>query len=368
MVQDRMENPEVPVNRKICPPQPTNPMTSPISRSNRQASLKMIAEQVGVSLMTVSRTLRGRGRVAHETAEKIRKVAEKLRYRPNRLVLGIRTGRTNLFSAVLPTPIGFYEGALRSIEESLDSRGCSLILNLVAGHFGRDAMREEIRRLHRCIELRVDGIILRPVNDNANAIYFSEAIERQIPLVVIDRRLPDFTSDFVGTDEFTGGETAARQLISRNCRNLMLLHTGDSVSCSRGRKNGFLKVAADAGIPVLSIDCGDFEASPEFLAMAFRQPDAKGIDGVFAITDSIADKALQVLEDLGKPCPDQVKLVGFGRCENQAPLSRRIASFDQHIGVIGTEAVELLMERLSNPSRPFRSILIPATFVEGDTI
>lgn len=334
----------------------------------RQASLKKIAELSGVSMMTVSRALRGVDVVAPDTAKKIRDIAETLRYRPNRLVLSLRTGRTTLVSAVLPNPIGFYEGALRSIEESLDSRGCSLILNLVPGHYGRDAMREEIRRLHRCIELRVDGIILRPVNDDANAIYFSEAIERQIPMVVIDRCLPDFTSDFVGTDEFSGGEAAARELISRNCRNLAILHTGDRVSCSRGRKNGFLKAAADAGIPVQSIDCGDFEASTEFLAEAFRQPEAKGIDGVFAITDTIAHSALQVLEDLGKTCPDQVKLLGFGRCENQAPLRRRIASFDQHIGLVGTEAVELLMERLSNPSRSFRSVLIPATFVDGDTI
>lgn len=334
----------------------------------RQPGLKKIAELSGLSMMTVSRALRGHTTVAPDTAKKIRDIAETLRYRPNRLVHSLRTGRSSLVAAVLPSSLGFYEPALRSIEHSLDSRGCSLILNLIPGDYGQDAMREEIRRLHRCIELRVDGIILRPVNDDANAVYFSEAIERRVPMVVIDRRLPDFTSDFVGTDDFAGGEAAARQLLSRGCRNPAILHAGDRVSSSRERKNGFLKGIAESGATALSIDCGDFHASAEFLSEAFRQPSAKDIDGVFAISDSLALAALDVLENSGKACPDKVKILGFGRFEQQARSSRRLASFDQHVGLLGTEAVGLLMERLANPSRPFRSILIPASFTDGDTL
>ncbi len=334
----------------------------------RQPSLKKIAELSGVSMMTVSRALRGQDAVATETARKIREVAETLRYRPNRLVQGLRTGRTNLVSAVLPTPIGFYEASLRSIERELDSRGCSLILNLVEGHYGRDAMREEIRRLHRCIELRVDGIILRPVNDDANAVYFSEAIERQVPMVVIDRRLPDFSCDFVGTEDFAGGESAARILLSRGCRNLAILHAGSRVCSSRERRDGFLKAVADSGHKALSMDCGDFQVSPESLAAMLREPGASEIDGIFAISDSLALTALNVLQDSGKTCPDRVKILGFGKSENLPPGSRRVASFDQHGDLIGSEAVELLMQRVSSPSKTCRSVRIPATFSEGDTL
>jgi LacI family transcriptional regulator len=336
--------------------------------THRPASLKRIAEQAGVSMMTVSRAIRGENNVAGETAEKILRIAEAMRYRPNKLVQGLRTGRTDMVAAVLPSSLGFYQDALCSIEHSLDEKGCSLILNLVSGHEGRDAMREEIRRLRRCIELRVDGIILRPVNDDANALYFREAIERKVPMVVIDRRLPDFQSDFVGTDDFAGGQEAARILVSRGCRNLAVVFAGEKISTSRDRRDGFLKAAAEAGLQAAAIDCGSFRANPDILHAAFTQPSGRGIDGIFAVGDRLAAASLSILEGLGKSCPGDFKLLGFG-CEfDPETTPRRIASFNQHAGLVGSEAVELIFGRLSKPSRPVRSVLVPADFTEGDTL
>lgn len=339
----------------------------PAHNVGRQASLKNIAEQVGVSMMTVSRTLRGETTVAEETAAKIRKVAEALKYRPNRLVEGLRTGRTCMAAAVMPAWLGFYEDALRAIESSLDIKGYSLVLNLISGHHGRDAMREEIRRLHRCLELRVDGIILRPVNDDANAMYFNEVVERGVPLVVIDRKLPDFASDFVGTDDVAGGESAARKLIEKGCRRLLVIHAGEKVSTSRERRDGFLAIARTDGVQVDELDCGDFKPSPEFLNLYFRQSAAKEIDGIFGVNDDIARSVLRALRIAGRSCPDQVKVVGFGHVPQNDPEAPRLATFDQHVGSIGSEAVKLLMERLENPGKPYKSVYIPTQFVEGET-
>jgi len=335
---------------------------------SRQPGLKQIAELAGVSMMTVSRALRGESTVSPDTVTKILAVASSLRYRPNRLVQGLRTGRTNLVAAMLPASLGYYEEALRAIEHALDEKGQSLLLNLVPGDYGRDAMREEIRRIHRCTEMRVDGIILRPVNDDANAIYFREAIERHISMVVIDRRLPDFTSDFVGSDDFAGGEAAARQLVSRGCRSVAVLHAGEKVSTSRDRKNGFLKAARESGATTFSLDCLDFRISKNALAEILRTLPVSEIDGVFGITDDLAASALEILEDSGRSCPDKVKILGFGKAPHVPYRGRRMATFDQHADLIGVEAVSLLLQRIDNPSRPFRSVLLPADFNDGDTL
>lgn len=334
----------------------------------RQANLKMIAERTGVSLMTVSRTLRGGGPVAPATAEKIRKVAEELRYRPNRLVEGLRTGRTGLVAAVLPSSLGYYEHALRSIESSLDRIGSSVILNLVARDFGPEAMREESDRLHRCIALRVDGIILRPVNDDANAIYFKEVVERGVPLVVIDRKLPDFQCDFVGNDDRAGGGAAAAQLLSRGCRNLAVLHAGSKISTSRERREGFLSAARESGAHATELDCGSFLPPPGILLDFFGSPSSQGIDGVFAVGDHLARAAIHALRASGRSCPGDTKVVGFGNLTHIDPGAPRLATFDQHPGQVGSEAVKLLTERLEHPGKPPRSIYLPAEFVPGDTL
>lgn len=336
--------------------------------NGRQASLKIIAEQTGVSMMTVSRTLRGLNSVAPETAAKIRKVAESLRYRPNKLVEGLRTGRTGMIAAVLPTTLGFYEEALRSIESSLDKLNCSLILNMVAQDFGQDAMREELRRLHRCIDLRVDGVILRPVNDDANAVYFNEVMERGMPLVVIDRKLPDFECDFVGTDDRSGGGAAARKLLSAGCRHLALLHAGTRISTSRERREGFLAATQNSGASVCELDCGSFLADRTQLTGFFESGAAKSVDGIFAVGDLLARDTIQVLKGLGRECPRDFKVLGFGRLLLNDPSSVRLATFDQHPGQIGEEAVRLLMDRLDNPGKPPRSVHLPAAFVAGETL
>jgi transcriptional regulator with XRE-family HTH domain len=148
-------------------------MLSPSAR----ASMKAIAEESGVSIMTVSRVFNGSGKVAAATEEKIRLVAERLQYRPNRLVRGMQSGRTGLIGVVMPSGLGFYSGVLEGIHNHLTGQNANLVLSLVHGDWGASAIEEEREILHRLIELRVEGIILRPVNDEATPVYFEEIIQ-----------------------------------------------------------------------------------------------------------------------------------------------------------------------------------------------
>ena len=198
-------------------------MKPKVSPSPAPATIQQIAQATGVSLMTVSRALNSKGLVAPETERRILKVAGALRYRPNRLVRGLRTGQTGLIAAFFPADLGFYQPILRGVEKSLDAGGYFLLLNLIEQNQGLEAMREELRRLHQCLDIRIEGLILRPVNDDANAIYYREIMQRQIPFVVIDRELPDFRCDFVGSDNVEGGAEAARRLWAAGSRRLLVL-------------------------------------------------------------------------------------------------------------------------------------------------
>ncbi|MDF3128121.1 LacI family DNA-binding transcriptional regulator [Kiritimatiellaeota bacterium B1221] len=68
------------------------------SQQNKQATQQDLARHLGISVMTVSRALRGTGRVSPDTIKKVKAAAEELGYRPNPLVqtlmAGVRTQRT----------------------------------------------------------------------------------------------------------------------------------------------------------------------------------------------------------------------------------------------------------------------------------
>lgn len=337
------------------------------SPPSTKANLKQLAEMTGVSMMTVSRALRGDKLVAEKTAKKILKAAEQIRYRPNRLVLGMRSGRTDLLAAIMPAGFGFYGDVLCGVEDRACNEGKGLLLNLVKEHRGPDAKREELRKLHRCIEMRVDGIILRPVNDDANAIYFNEVVERGVPIVVVDRELPDFPSDFVGTDNFAGGRDAARHLIKRGCRNLLVAYAGRQVSTSRDRLDGFIEHAKSAGVAVAGFDFGQFHPEQVMLDTFFAKKKNQAYDGIFAVGDHLARIAISALERNGILCPGQVKVVGFGNLPVADSSSRRITTFDQNPREMGECAVRLLLQRCENKEIAFQRILVPHQLVKGQT-
>ena len=57
---------------------------------------KYIAQLAGVSIATVSRALADDPRIRPEVKQHIQDIAEKMHYRSNRLIQGMRTGKTGM--------------------------------------------------------------------------------------------------------------------------------------------------------------------------------------------------------------------------------------------------------------------------------
>ncbi len=70
---------------------------------NRTLVLRDVSEASGVSEMTVSRVLRGRGDVSQETREKVLQAAKSLGYVPNKIAGALASQRVNLVSVIIPS-------------------------------------------------------------------------------------------------------------------------------------------------------------------------------------------------------------------------------------------------------------------------
>jgi LacI family transcriptional regulator len=334
--------------------------------------MKVIAEEVGLSMMTVSRVLSGNGKVAPATAQKIQEVAERLKYRPNRLVRAMRIGRSGLIGVVLPAGLGsFYALVLGGVHDHFAERDASLLLSQVHGNRGEMAIEDELKVLHRLIELRVDGIILRPANDEATPHYFEEILARGIPMVVIDRYLPNFPCDFVGTDDVAGGEEAASILLARGLKHLLLVTAGDKVATSRDRAAGFRNYlkSSEADVSLDTLVCPTF-ASNEDLIHAHLSASGKPVDGIFAISDNLGIGCFRALRKLNRRIPEDVALVGFGAVGASDGYAFPFSTFDQHPELIGKSAGELLAKRIANNARkvlPKQTVRLRASFIDRGT-
>ncbi|RYG28510.1 LacI family transcriptional regulator, partial [bacterium] len=100
-------------------------------------TIRDVARAAGVSAMSVSKVLHGRGsnvRVSEETASHIRKTAEELHYRPNALARSFRQGRTHSIGMVWDTApdlsgeVRYFSDMLDSIVKAAFAKGYSVTL------------------------------------------------------------------------------------------------------------------------------------------------------------------------------------------------------------------------------------------------
>jgi len=330
--------------------------------------MKQIAEEAGVSMMTVSRVLRNQSNVAPATEKLIRAIADKFGYKPNRLVRGMQSGRSGIVSVVMPAGHAIAPIILEGAYDYLNEKDMIMAVDIVHGNVGEHAFAEQSKVINRLLESRVDGFILLPVNEEVSPLYFKEVIDRKIPLVLVDRNTSNFEADFVGSDDYAGGYEAARILACNGCKHAVLISTGGFVSTSRLRSDGF-----KAGLKQFKINLVADVITPNFTHNAdlidHELAKHKGqFDAVFAIADRLAISAWHSCQRLKLKIPQQVKVIGFGALNLRDPRVA-LSSFDQQPYQIGQNAAKLLVERIEKgpwKRKPkAKTILSAPKFVEG---
>lgn len=316
----------------------------PTPKPRRTSTVKQIAEELGVSMMTVSRALNGRGRISDETRDRVLAVAKRLKYRPNRLVHAIKQGRSRTVGVMVPIASSFSATVVRGIHDALAEHNYLPIL-----HFhgeGPQAQRDEaeLEYLHRLLDYRVDGIIFWPSDETVSQVYLHEVWERGVPLVAVDRHLPRTNSDFSGTDDEAGGRIAAEYLLSLGHRRVGHIAGESWVSTYADRRRGFeLAIAArsDASLSIAEcIDCQSGAAARSMLAGEDR-PTA-----IFLPSDRMAPPVFEVAESLGLSIGSDLSIVGYADLAETAWLRPRLTTVRQDPYRIGSEAARLLLDRI----------------------
>jgi len=309
-------------------------------------SLKQIAEVAGVSITTVSRVLRGQGDISQKTRQRVQEVAERLRYRPNMLVKGIQTGRTQTVGVMMSPEDAFTGGLLVGIQDALSVAGYApMVLRVQWDAQGQCVGPSELEQIHRLIDRRVDGVILNPSVDTASDDYFKEVWDRGLPLVAVDRQLPSTKADFVGSDDCAGAVQAAKHLLSLGHRRLAQVAGPRSTSTGRQRREAFAQaVQAHRGASCCTLEsptfAGGYEQALELLGGSDR-PTA-----VFAGNDLIAGHVYRAAQARGLRIPQDLSVVGFGDLPLGQWLLPQLTTIRQHPQTIGRRAAEILLGRL----------------------
>ena len=330
-------------------------------------TLKDIARACGTSVSSVSRILRGEDQVSRETRERVLSTARRLKYRPNLLVRGMQTGRTGLVG-VLSSLDGFGVAVLGGISERLDEDAFLPVLQSTHKHPDGYVGRTEFERISQLIGMRIDGLILRPVEDQADADHVREIRSSGVPTVVFDREFDRIPMDFVGTDDYRGGRDAARYLLGLGHRVIGHIAGPEFARTGRLRRRGFEEAIAKRRSATcrVEVDRTFSDGAAQFAAL---MKGAKRPTAVFAANDLQALAALRQAHAMGLRVPEDVSILGFGDLAPGRACSPALSTFDQQARQIGRAAAEVLIRRIDRRARGKKPTArvhteIPAVLVE----
>src|SRR5580692_6522654 len=273
--------------------------------------LKDIAAQAGVSVMTVSKALRGAPDISAQTKTRIRLLAQQLGYVPDSMAQGLRSRTTKMLGLVLPTVANpVFARTVSAIEETAHEWGCDLLL----AHSLNVPEREDacIRRL---MSRRVDGLLIVPVHRLApTAAIYEEVAQRQIPTVILGHRAP-FCSQFanVETDDIAGSYLVTRHLIELGHTRIAFFCGPSGAPWAQERLEGYRRALREAQIESndqLIFNAGTWIEEGERAALQALN-ESVSMTAIQAANDMVAIGAANVFLNQGVRIPQDLSIAGF---------------------------------------------------------
>lgn len=319
-------------------------------------TLHEVARRAGVSAMTVSRVVNGRGSVDSETRQRVEEAIQALDYVPNRIARGLISQKTQTIGIIVPDIVNpFFAPVVRGAESAARKAGYRVLLCNSEGD-----LRLEREYIEDLVAHRVEGLLLAPASDRSRSSILS-LLRGGFPLVLIDRALPDADCDLIVSDNVQGARRLIEHLIAIGHREIAQVSDAEDTSTGRERLRGYREALEAAGIPFqpelvirTTVDrIGGYRAAQEILA---RDPLPTAI---FAVNNMTAVGTMEALRERNLSVPKDMGLVCFDDVEHLAVLSPILTVIDQPAETFGSLGVQLLLERMTGKanSRPRRIIL-----------
>jgi LacI family transcriptional regulator len=178
------------------------------------STISDVAKRAGVSTMTVSRVINHSGYISQDTMERVEKAIVELGFVPNALARSLRFKQTKTIALVLTDITNpFFTTLARGVEDAASENGFSVMFCNTD-----ESAAEEAENLNTLLQKQVDGVLLVPAGSSNESVVYLQ--ERSIPVVVLDRRVPDVTVDTVRCDSVPGAYQVTQHLIDLGHRAL----------------------------------------------------------------------------------------------------------------------------------------------------
>ena len=306
-------------------------------------TIKEVAEEAGVSQMTVSRVLNKQKLVKESTRLKVEAAIAALNYRPNLMARSLAGGKSKLIGLAYYNPSPSYLSALLvSALKRCRDLGHHLVIEDLSDIEGDLDTSLIVKRLS---SIRLNGLILAPPLSN-NLTLLGLLKDMGIPVVALSFRDEESVHSSVAFDDVAAAFEMTELLITKGHRRIGFIRGPVEHPSSLQRQAGFEKALEKHGIPVdpnLMFQ-GDF-TFVSGLELASKMLDtASPPTAVFASNDDMAAGISAGAQRRGLKIPSELSIVGFDDTAIAAAIWPRLTTVRQPIAEMAQNAVDIISE------------------------
>lgn len=317
-----------------------------------------VAEKAGVSRSAVSRVFTPGASVSKRTADKVRKAAAALGYRPNVLARSLITGRSRIIGLVVAyLENQFYPEAIERLSKALQAKGYHVLVFMASNdHEATQGVIDEL------LDYQVDAIIAASVGLSNDLTNRCEGLG--IPIVLFNRHQYDERLTSVTSDNVAGGRKLAEFLIAGGHQRIAHIAGWEGASTQIDREAGFMAGLKNAGQTLFERGTGNFnfETAKSAAREMFSAPERP--DAVFVANDHMAFAVMDVLRfELGLSVPQEVSVVGYDDVTLSHWPSYDLTTVRQPTNQMVSATVTALLARLAEDDEEPRRITLDGPLI-----
>ena len=319
-------------------------MSMDTNRKNSPITMKDIAMELGISVATVSRALKGNPRISEKRRAEIVKYAREHNFSPNLMAESLRNNKTmKIIGVIIPQFTHFYfSSILNGIENEALKYGYRLLVAQSNEEYER-----EVDTCNAFYDNKVCGIIVSQAKNTNRYDHFISLMDKGLPLVFYDRICTGVNASRVVVDDYMGAFSAVEYMINTGCRNIAFYGSSMNLEISKNRYNGWHDALLKHGInPATCVTrmCDNREdaerITPEVLC-ADNRPDA-----FFAINDDTAIGIMYTAKRMGLRVPDDISVCGFTNGQRAIACDPMLTTVEQNGYEVGRQAVDILIGKV----------------------
>lgn len=332
----------------------------------KAATIKDIAQALGLSTSTISRALRDSHEISAATKQLVLDHAAQLNYHPNPIALSLKEKKSRSIGVIVSEITNsFFSQTINGIESVANEKGYTVIISQ-----SHESAEKEVSTLQYLASRSIDGLLISLSSATKDLAPLKALHQYGFPIVFFDRIVEEIATHQVRVDNFQGAYNATTHLLQQGYQRIGCITNSSHLSITRERVAGYVAALDKAGIrlPASLIKyCFHGGMLQEEVSDAVNEllRERKRPDAIFATSDKLTTGCMRALKKAKVVIPEDIGMTGFSNSDLIELLHAPITVVRQPAFEMGQVATALLLQLIESkrPVKDFETRVLQTSLI-----